>query len=726
VPLGVKRPDWTGWETTTFEQTQKPDYQRRLYEAIRRGGNIGVLLGNGLVSVDADGDDEAQEFDGLNPEFSGTLQSKGFRGRQYWLQLTGQYPVDKAFYPLKSNDGKKWGEFRSNHCQTIVFGQHPNGTPENIIRYRILVAKPTMVRLFPDIAWPPNLLLPWLQPKPEPMPAGAPAPDLTADLDKRILAYIASIPPAIEHNGGDLQTFSVACKLVNGFALSAEQALSYLTLYNSRCKPPWSEKEIRHKLTEAEKAPHQKARGHLVGDTIKLKKKDVEVRPRDMGDDRQEPLIIWETSTNSTNLPGGNTQKGYVQRCIYPEDSILADYMEQGRTVCESADIFLLGAGLPMFGAMLARRIRFPYGAEVQFPNLFEMLTGQPATRKSSAINFAAQLAREVLPLEVFMPKRFSVETLFDEYDAQRNGSPDKLWVYGDAKPILTDWKKTSYGERVAAEVLDLYDCLGMTENYRRNATKKNPQTRRHIAQTSTSLVFGATPGDASFPGQSIQSGVARRFLFSLAEGKARELPDPPTVDIKPLAKIFARMCSFQGICTWAEDAQPIWNEFHHENSVLAGQIDSRREAEEHRLGSAAMQTLHVAMIFEACIRAKTGTPGFNTVSKAALLLAIDHVNAALDAAKYLDSIANRAVVLNDAEILLSKIRKDFWGLAKGGAITLTRSEITAKYAPHSSRQGSWNPDMLFLKMIPALARQGMAKLHEKTGKKEVYAFRCE
>src|SRR5260370_41429183 len=75
IPLGTKKPDWTGWQQTTFEQTQTAEYQARLIAAITRGGNIGVLLINVLVSIDIDADKLVDEFLAINPELDDTLQS---------------------------------------------------------------------------------------------------------------------------------------------------------------------------------------------------------------------------------------------------------------------------------------------------------------------------------------------------------------------------------------------------------------------------------------------------------------------------------------------------------------------------------------------------------------------------------------------------------------------------------------------------------------------------
>jgi hypothetical protein len=39
--------------------------------------------------------------------------------------------------------------------------------------------------------------------------------------------------------------------LVRGFQLDDEQALQLLEEWNARCLPPWSEKELRHKIAQA-------------------------------------------------------------------------------------------------------------------------------------------------------------------------------------------------------------------------------------------------------------------------------------------------------------------------------------------------------------------------------------------------------------------------------------------------------------------------------------------
>lgn len=78
---------------------------------------------------------------------------------------------------------------------------------------------------------------------------------------ERARAYIAKIDPAVSGNGGHDQTFKVACVLKMGFALDDGDALQLLREWNANCQPPWSERELAHKIKSAGNQPG--ARGYL-------------------------------------------------------------------------------------------------------------------------------------------------------------------------------------------------------------------------------------------------------------------------------------------------------------------------------------------------------------------------------------------------------------------------------------------------------------------------------
>lgn len=76
-------------------------------------------------------------------------------------------------------------------------------------------------------------------------------------LQKHYLAqaykYVKDAPPAISGESGHTQTFKVACALINKFQCNEEWVWKLMLLYNERCDPQWSDKELEHKITSAVK-----------------------------------------------------------------------------------------------------------------------------------------------------------------------------------------------------------------------------------------------------------------------------------------------------------------------------------------------------------------------------------------------------------------------------------------------------------------------------------------
>ena len=73
-------------------------------------------------------------------------------------------------------------------------------------------------------------------------------------LAKRIRAYLDKIPEAVSGSNGHTQTFHVAKILIHGFGLSESEALPFMQEYSQRCSPPWTTRDLKHKLADARKA----------------------------------------------------------------------------------------------------------------------------------------------------------------------------------------------------------------------------------------------------------------------------------------------------------------------------------------------------------------------------------------------------------------------------------------------------------------------------------------
>ena len=113
-------------------------------------GNIGVALGaksGNLIALDVDDDTLVAPYLALNPFLNDTLQTRGARGRVFWLRMAGDYPAKTV--KLKTQSGDDCGEFRSNGSQSIIHGIHPNGGPYQMVN----MVKPLPVD-FARIVWP--------------------------------------------------------------------------------------------------------------------------------------------------------------------------------------------------------------------------------------------------------------------------------------------------------------------------------------------------------------------------------------------------------------------------------------------------------------------------------------------------------------------------------------------------------------------------------------------
>jgi len=70
---------------------------------------------------------------------------------------------------------------------------------------------------------------------------------------ERARKYLVKLPPAVSGSGGHKAAFHAACVLTLGFGLPREAGLSLLEEWNQTCQPPWSQRELEHKIDDAAK-----------------------------------------------------------------------------------------------------------------------------------------------------------------------------------------------------------------------------------------------------------------------------------------------------------------------------------------------------------------------------------------------------------------------------------------------------------------------------------------
>ena len=81
---------------------------------------------------------------------------------------------------------------------------------------------------------------------------------------QRAALWLSKVPPAVSGQSGHSTTYTAAVGLVHGFQLSEGDAIGLLSNWNQSCQPPWSDRELIHKIREAASKSHSKPAGHLL------------------------------------------------------------------------------------------------------------------------------------------------------------------------------------------------------------------------------------------------------------------------------------------------------------------------------------------------------------------------------------------------------------------------------------------------------------------------------
>lgn len=110
-------------------------------------------------------------------------------------------------------------------------------------------------------AWLLALLLPPVRPA---APARPVRDRPRIELAGRASAYLSRMPASVSGQGGHQAAYAAAVALVCGFGLTPVDALDLLEHeFNPRCDPPWSRRELEHKIDSADRA-NRVGRGYLL------------------------------------------------------------------------------------------------------------------------------------------------------------------------------------------------------------------------------------------------------------------------------------------------------------------------------------------------------------------------------------------------------------------------------------------------------------------------------
>ncbi len=267
LPDEYRHHDWTYSWQTTGGFSKRGNSLDDLNKAISRHGFIRAFkeLSNDELVIDIDAHDEQ----GNGWESLKRLEAElGFTLAEYSTHVVDSPRNGRHFYFRKNPElvlPKKIKRFPGIDFLTSSPGREPQlvglpGSlhPESENRYQCVSGFGYLLTDCPDA------LIELLTIKePATTTLASIPPTMANAATTRASKYVATMDPSISGSGGHDAAFAVACALVKGFDLSIEQARTiFVSEYNPRCEPPWSDKEIEHKLKSA--AESSREAGYLL------------------------------------------------------------------------------------------------------------------------------------------------------------------------------------------------------------------------------------------------------------------------------------------------------------------------------------------------------------------------------------------------------------------------------------------------------------------------------
>lgn len=267
IVAGTKMPAQDAWQSLRLNHPQ-------IENVFGDSSNVGLLLGDpsgGLVDIDLDCPEAIELAPQYLPPTLAVTGRANNPGSHYFYIAPGL----RTKQHKDKSDRSMIVELRSTGAQTVVGPSiHPDGdaydtlkaTPATVDAAELAnavqaLADAVMVRRHGD-DW--QAKFERVSPAPASLPVAIDQSD-PGKVIERAIAYVSVLPPSVSGQGGHSVAFTAATALVHGFGLDGAESLSILEQhFNPRCDPPWSQRELAHKVRQAAEATdHRKPLGHL-------------------------------------------------------------------------------------------------------------------------------------------------------------------------------------------------------------------------------------------------------------------------------------------------------------------------------------------------------------------------------------------------------------------------------------------------------------------------------
>jgi hypothetical protein len=253
---------------------------------------------------------------------------------------------------------------------------------------------------------------------------------------------------------------------------------------------------------------------------------------------------------------------------------------------------------LSIVATALGRRLWFPFGESNIYPNMFTVLIGPPASRKSTAIKHASKLLEES-GYESFAGDRSSKEKFLADWEhgfdkIYRGVEPGNVEVAGDGlEEVLSRQDK---GERVNEAFIkagELQDFLGggnatfismltnLWDNLPHYSDRFKNSASVYISNPTVNILGGATSTSFAemFSSNIIGQGMFSRLILVNGKSQRRKITIPPALSFEKKAEIIEILREIRtnpnlnGPISITQDASQLLTEIY---TSTGGMVDSR------------------------------------------------------------------------------------------------------------------------------------------------------
>jgi hypothetical protein len=284
-------------------------------------------------------------------------------------------------------------------------------------------------------------------------------------------------------------------------------------------------------------------------------------------------------------------------------------YTEVVTPCTESPIVYHDWAILTALGSLLSRNVWLEFGVENIYPNLYTILIGPAAGRKSSAINFARKTV-ELAGFKSFAKEKSSKEKFLADMEKG-------FGVKRSYEPLATDIEELMEVEFAEEAVLagpasnvlitagELLDFLGagdlpfitlltnLWDNLPKYEQPKLTGKDVLVVKPTVGMLGGATSTSFSsiFPPEIIGSGMLSRTLIVKADGRRQSLTLPPAPDSTlygQLVDLIVEMRKLSGPISYTPEAYKLIDEIYKtEHPLMDTRFDTfvgRRHVQLHKL----------------------------------------------------------------------------------------------------------------------------------------------